>query len=516
MKKSIFFVGCLALLMAGCDKVEMVETPVDEPAMEAPRHLTVNISVNNAGDTRSVKTGWEVGDVIYVAFDHFFSEERETTGISDVVYYMTLTYDGTVWQSAFSNEALEQYLLEGGSKTGSLAAVYMSDMVPVFEFIKGIRGAQEDRIINLKNDGHCPGFYMFDDQCSYSVANGVLTASLSMHLYNQYIHFFVPGLSTVISGDPNPRYVLTSEKINSCHFGSIGSSKVGDGDFSAPIVDRATRPTTGSQADVVPAAIHSDGAVFCGSLSNINYLGQEQEYVIRIVDRGHTNSQWDDIEYKLTKTATLYGNEAIVLPPLSDSRWVKSYVNYIDGRGITNGHEWVEIAGIKWATVNVGGDRDHPNSSALLTWSDARAIPSNSLWDWGEEWHVATDVEWSTLLNCLKGTNTEYPLSFNALYEPDYSGELFYAGLELFATGSPNAIKKLFFPPGGGGYYDAQHNLVSIDAGVGYYWTDYYNTGHGGAFAVDPNKEMPLIRYLLGQEGLPSEQCHLYVRLVAD
>ena len=186
MKKSLIFLGCLALLMAGCNKVEMVETPVDEPAMEAPRHLTVNISVNHADDTRSVKTGWEVGDVIYVAFDHFFSEEQTTSNYSsNVVYYMTLTYDGTVWQSAFSNEALEQYLMEGGSKTGSLAAVYFSDFVPTFSFKRTSRGVgKEDyRFIRTRGGEQRLGFYLFDEQCSYSVADGVLTSSLTMHPY---------------------------------------------------------------------------------------------------------------------------------------------------------------------------------------------------------------------------------------------------------------------------------------------------------------------------------------------
>ena len=515
MKKTIFFVGCLALLMAGCNKVEMVETPVDEPAMETPRHLTVDINVEYPGDTRSVKTGWEVGDVIYAAFDHFFSEEQQTTSnySSNVVYYMTLTYDGTVWQSAFSNEALEQYLLEEGGKTGSLAAVYFSDFVPKFEFRRTQRGSgREDyRYIRLKGGDQDQGFYLFDDHCSYTVVNGVLTASLTMHPYDAMVHFFVPNLILAPEDSPS-RYVLTSEQIYLCRFETITSEKTVDNPvFTDPFV----RPEMGlSTSDFIYSAARSDGAVFCGSLPDA-IVGQSTTFVIKIIDRGVSSTTSDDIEYTLTKTATLTGKEAIVLPPLSDPRWERRYVNN-PSRGFIGVHEWVEIAGIKWATVNVGGDRDHPNTSALLTWSDARAIPSNSLWDWGEEWHVATDREWSTLLDCLKGTNTDYPLSFNALYEPDYSGELFYAGLELFPAGSPNAINKLFFPPGTGGYYDAQHNLVSIDAGVGYYWTDYYNTGRGGAFAVDPNKEMPLIRYWLGHEGLPSEQCQLYVRLVAD
>ena len=66
MKKSILFMGCLALLMAGCSKEQDVKEPRQE---EAPRHLAVNITVNHDSDTRAVKTGWESGDKIYVFFE---------------------------------------------------------------------------------------------------------------------------------------------------------------------------------------------------------------------------------------------------------------------------------------------------------------------------------------------------------------------------------------------------------------------------------------------------------------
>ena len=74
MKKSILVLCSLAFLASGCNKV----TTVEEPAADSSRHLTVDINVNFAADTRSVKTGWEAGDVIYVAFDDWFPIRRIT------------------------------------------------------------------------------------------------------------------------------------------------------------------------------------------------------------------------------------------------------------------------------------------------------------------------------------------------------------------------------------------------------------------------------------------------------
>ena len=80
MKKSIILLGCAALLMAGCNKVETVEEP---EAQEPSKHLNVDIAVNYGEGTRAVKTGWAAGDKIYVVFDVTFLENDG--------YYMTLT-----------------------------------------------------------------------------------------------------------------------------------------------------------------------------------------------------------------------------------------------------------------------------------------------------------------------------------------------------------------------------------------------------------------------------------------
>ena len=73
MKKTILFLGCIALFVASCNKIETVE----EPVQDSPRHLKVNIKVNNA-ETRAVKTKWAAGDKIYVTFDVCFPAELDS------------------------------------------------------------------------------------------------------------------------------------------------------------------------------------------------------------------------------------------------------------------------------------------------------------------------------------------------------------------------------------------------------------------------------------------------------
>ena len=118
--------GCLALLMAGCNKIENVEVPAEEPVVESPDHLVIDIKVGTEGETRAVKKAWDVGDKVYVFFDHFFLDYLTdpnigTTGYSNDVCYLTLTYNGFTWQSDFSQSALEAYLL--GQSSGTLAAI---------------------------------------------------------------------------------------------------------------------------------------------------------------------------------------------------------------------------------------------------------------------------------------------------------------------------------------------------------------------------------------------------------
>ena len=334
MKKTFFYIGCLALLVAGCNKVENEVTPVEEPAVESTRHLTVDINVEYPGDTRSLKTGWEEGDKIYVAFDHYFSDVlKPASGTSETAYYMTLTYTGNSWASEFSDPALEAYLLEeveGQERSGLLAAAYFSDLAPLFEYAYQIMGSTSYMYkVNVQNGEGAPGFYLFDNGESYSVADDKLTASLKMKLPDNMVHFFLEGVGL----DDYQRFSLKCDLIAPAAVANFNSLYV-YGDWGEVYAGPNVSPYYwGDQyGEAIPAALRSDGIAFCGLLKNITdqnnnlietVVGQEADYFIQVIDNNGTpDNSADDIIHTLTKTATLNSKDAVKLPALGSGRWV--------------------------------------------------------------------------------------------------------------------------------------------------------------------------------------------------
>jgi hypothetical protein len=310
MKKSIFLLCSLALLASGCNKVATVE----EPAKDSSRHLTVDIDVNFASETRSMKTGWEAGDVIYVAFDHFFtSESNITKGSPQPAYYMTLTYDGASWNSAFSDVALEEYLLNQSS--GSLAAGYcstMTDMRFKYSYSSGLSFSRLEPVASLDS----PGFFMYAYDVTYEVtADRKLTATLPMKVDETSVYFFLSGIS---SSDVS-RYTLKekSEHLGYFQFSNFMVYKKSNGSWSIPSVNH---PTTNIRP--IPATGIDDGAFFCAGIFHSDVIGQKTDYVIQIIDNmGTPDNDADDVVYSLTRTATLNGKEAFELPRLDSGKW---------------------------------------------------------------------------------------------------------------------------------------------------------------------------------------------------
>ena len=344
MKKTFFYIGCLALLVAGCNKVETVEAPVDEPAVESTRHLTVDINVEYPGDTRSLKTGWEEGDKIYVAFDHYFSDVlKPASGTSETAYYMTLTYTGNSWASEFSNPALEAYLLEtveGQGRTGYLSAVYFSDLTPQIQYSFQGLGALDSFRLDFLNGKDAPGFFLTnntkqgEDEAvkTYSVVDDKLTATLRMRIPDNMVHFFLEG----VGPDDYQRFSLKCSNIAPGNLSSFLRMRVhweGDEPGETYLPPYAMFwDWTDRYGEAIPAALRSDGIVFCGLLKNItdqngdpidSVVGQEAEYFIQVIDNNGTpGDSSDDIIYTLTKTATLDSKDAVKLPALDSGRWV--------------------------------------------------------------------------------------------------------------------------------------------------------------------------------------------------
>lgn len=305
MKKSIILLGCAALLMAGCNKVETVEEP---EAQEPSKHLNVDIAVNYGEGTRAVKTGWAAGDKIYVVFDVTFLENDG--------YYMTLTYNGSSWMSEFSDPELETKLM--AQETGKLGAAYIaSDADPVFEYEYDAVSNPYMRYLTMTNTDQLKSFFLGAEVVDYEVAQGTLTAELNMILVPSTLHFYLWGISKEDAGN----YTLSCSRLQSTHFKSFNYLYY---DFTSYVLEGGpwVDYTLGGYGKPIPGSSYGDGLEFVAYLDP-SALQQELEYVFYVVDNNGTASNTaDDTIYSMTKTVTFNGKEAIWLPNLSnDQAW---------------------------------------------------------------------------------------------------------------------------------------------------------------------------------------------------
>ena len=309
MKKTLFFLGCMAMLLAGCNKVMTEEEPVED----APRHLTVDIKVNVGSDTRAVKTEWRAGDKVYVVFDSFWK-----IGSSD---HLILTYTGSSWISEFTDPGLEQYLLDHANDSGDklLSAVYLADDLEPnlsYYFDQYEYGGSEivEYGIKVANHDNLKGFFLYDEMEPYTVVDGKLTAEIFLIVPARTVHFFISN----ISADKAENYTLSCPNLYPFHFsGFYVYGALTDTDMYGPGIDFVS---TGSEQPIA-AWPHDGGIAFvCGIRNSI--AGQEAEYFLTVIDNNGTpDDTTDDKKYMLSRTTILMGREAIWLPSLSNYDW---------------------------------------------------------------------------------------------------------------------------------------------------------------------------------------------------
>ena len=450
MKESMIFLGCLALLMAGCNKVEKVEVPAEEPVVESPKHLIVDFKVNQEGGTRAVKTEWTNGDKIYVFFDNFFLDyltdpEIGTKTYSDDVEYMTLTYNGVKWNYEIT-PALEQYLLDQAS--GTLIGVYYSKLEPVFRVMHGKDSTREQFFVDVKNGANHAGFYMYDNNVGYTVANGTLTATLNMHLHERAVRFFVPGITL---GADGAQHYLKSDQVTINSLSSINSA-YRNGAFQPAQIGLS------SVSNTLWANYVENGAEFYGRFVNSVTLGEYYDYIIQVVDQG-TSSVYDDVTYAYTSREKLYGKDNIRFPELTNPYWVKK-PHESEIYGILNDHHWVRMGdGRKWARWSVGGGND--DYGTMLTWAEA----CTAAMEWGGGWRLPTKAEWDALINARNqqarrityvdemGDGQEHFFGVRLTYG-NYAGTFQVCEMQLLASG----------------LWDGYQNKI-IDKETGYFWT---------------------------------------------
>jgi hypothetical protein len=303
MKKTLLFLGCIALSVASCNKIETME----EPVQDSPRHLKVNITVNNGVETRAVKTGWATGDKIYVAFDVCFPAELPS--------FLVLTYNGFSWISEFTDYTLEELLLE--KETGTLAAAFVStDKKLEFQYMVDTVDNPYLPMLSLTDYEDNQGMYLSADNVNYYVEDGTLTAQLNMDLREStFVHFFLDGVPE--NADKN--FSLCCDKLAPAHFNRFTYVLI---DLPESNYHLELGPWSdfkaGKPGDPIRGQYLNGGLEFNCVLSSS--FGIETEYIFYIVDNNGTpNDTSDDTTYSLTKTTTLSGKEAIRFPWFSNS-----------------------------------------------------------------------------------------------------------------------------------------------------------------------------------------------------
>ena len=332
MKKSFLLIGCLALLVAGCSREKDVVVPNENPQEGPERHLVVNITVNQEDpDTRVVKTDWEAGDKVYVAFGKQFGDPS-----NGKAYYLTLTYDGQKWNSAFSDPGLEALLLRPTG--GYLAAAYTSAGFPNGEEPQFACLAPEDQneLARLTVTNPTPGFTMGVGDADYYVEDSglesVLNATLNMKLIPEYamVHLFIEGVSEADAG----RYSFENEYIKPVSFDGFQTVKAYNSiQYSVnPLLDY------GGYGDPIPADYYKGGIRFRGALDP-SMNGRPARYVIRVTDNRCTPEDVsDDLLYTFepANEVALGYRKSVKLPPLNSGKWT------VTGNSVPEVRFWLE------------------------------------------------------------------------------------------------------------------------------------------------------------------------------
>ena len=464
MKKTLFFLGCLTLLAAGCNKIQ--EIPADDSSAVVPE-LKFDVTVKYDADTRSVKREWAEGDKIILVFDVSFNSEAPG--------YVTLTYDGTSFGSPeLSNSAFQQNLLN--SPTGKLAALYVSSgQTPQFQFeVQGSGYA-----FSLIDRNLLSGYILSQDEAGYTVSNYTVTANLdlTLNVSNERcpVHFFLPS----ISEENASNYTLScAEFSRDVIFGFLILPE-----FS--IGPQVMHGLTASSENPIRGSYYDGGIEFVAFLNPDN-KGVESTYSLVITDnQGTPDDDSDDMVYTISKTATLNGKEAFNLPELTSTRWGTS--NASGTRGTLNGHEWVLMAdGKKWATMNVGANNE-TDGGVLSSWGDAQRLTDQRF---GTGWRVPELMDWVNLLS--SGYHTYKPVYVDdRVDEPDM-----FIGWEVTVSDRFELVtagNRLFLPC----YPCCYGNGMLALADGGYYWsTTLYDSTHPNVLHFDAEHQLGFIQDL--------------------
>lgn len=538
--KKLFITLSAVLALAACSEsnIAEIENPQQEENVSTP--VTFNITVQEQGATKALKTDWADGDVIYIRFN----------GINDK--YIFITYNGSTWDvtesTAFSASDFE-------GKTLTLGAVH---------FPIDVEASFSGNNLQFKKDGQDVASYcMYQSNAAYTVDGINVTIKLSLQKPDNVVLFHVPGIQANAS-DYSLKVSAEETNVRAFWCKNIGN-------------DGIVNVSAKSSLNPIIGVADADGGLFCATYMEGNGLGSSKDYTLTV--KGPVQ------EYTISGSLTLNAGYQYSLPALNDAKWTTKFKPFTVAAGkqvyiapgnlqattTDLGASWTWVfAPTQYArvgsyaantTINGDGKVSANGTVDLFGWSTAATVyginvsTSNSTYsgdfvDWGgltigsvapNTWRTPTKAEWEWMIgptdSPAPGTNCRTSSTVNSVDNARFAkaqlNNSIY-GLIVFPDNytHPDGVAlpvrindatvnnatnnytyenwaameragAVFLPAGG--FRQGTTNNVPLD---GYYWASTpYNTNVGYSFEFDlesvtHNKE--------------SRFTGLYVRLIHD
>ena len=298
--KKLFIILSAVLTLAACSKSELAEInePKQEEAVSTP--VTFNVTVNEAGTTKALKSDWANGDIIYVKFKGIDTK------------FLTLTYNGSTWVAQGYDNASTPATTT--FEVSDFSGIDAGDMkLGAVHFPVAVDANINSNNLQFKSGGaNVNTYYMSQEEAAYTFNGTNVNITLSLQKPDRVALFHINGLQAnagdyalKISGASTTTYLPYCEKINANGTLSKGASGTGH-DAAAGIPD-------------------ADGAIFTLELSS--GFDSEKELTFTVTGPGVQ-------EYSISGTMTLVAGKQYSLPALDNANWTTKFKPFtINGSG---------------------------------------------------------------------------------------------------------------------------------------------------------------------------------------
>ena len=311
MKKALVLLSAALIALAACNKYE--KEVVADSSNDA---VTFQVSVLNADDTKAVKSAWANGDKIYVFFEGVASK------------WLVLTYNGTSWATA---PGADSFVAGDFPVTKELTAVHTPASVTVAWDGTNNKFTFTDNSTNAIKPIY--NYYLLEEDKAYTVDGTTVNVTLAMGKPDDYVWFYVDGISTNVD-----KFYLKEANLTPTAPASVA------------LAGGVTETTDGVAGYPLAGVALSTGGIYAAKVAS------QSTYDFQLVK---VNTAADMIA---TRTYTKSGSQAF-----ADG---KQY-NLGNYTALTE-NKWVDLGladGVKWATGYLVDDGSPSNGGGIVEWN---------------------------------------------------------------------------------------------------------------------------------------------------